>query len=161
MGIITNEAFAKEIRDVSKTAFGMSYLILKNGSDCEDAMSAAILAAYENRRALRKRESFRAWFLQILRNESFRILRQRRRVVQTEQLPETPYMESDAAETLDVRAALMRLTENQQNALYLRQQGYALEEIADILEIPVGTVKSRLARAKETLRTELEETYHA
>ena len=70
-------------------------------------------------------------------------------------------MESDAAETLDVRAALMRLTENQQNALYLRQQGYALEEIADILEIPVGTVKSRLARAKETLRTELEETYHA
>ena len=159
--MISDNAFAQEVREVTDTAFAVSYLILGNSTDCEDAVGQAILQAYESRGKLRKRESFRAWFLQILRNESFRILRQRRRVVQTEQLPETPYMESDAAETLDVRAALMRLTENQQNALYLRQQGYALEEIADILEIPVGTVKSRLARAKETLRTELEETYHA
>ena len=158
MGNLTNDAFVREVNALSKTAFGVAFLILKNASDCEDAMSAAILSAYENRRKLKKRDSFRAWFLQILRNKAYSILRERRRVTQTDAIPDAPAPETDAATSLDLRAAVLRLPEIQRNALYLQQEGYAVQEIAAIMEIPIGTVKSRLARAKETLRTILEES---
>ena len=99
-----------------------------------------------------------AWFLQILRNKAYSILRERRRVTQTDAIPDAPAPETDAATSLDLRAAVLRLPEIQRNALYLQQEGYAVQEIAAIMEIPIGTVKSRLARAKETLRTILEES---
>ena len=80
MAKMTDDVFVEEVQAVKKTAFGTAFLILKNTSDCEDAMSAAIVKAYEHRNNLKKRNSFRAWFLQILRNECCTILRRRRRV---------------------------------------------------------------------------------
>ena len=157
MATIHEDAFVEEIRRVQQTAFGVAYLILKNASDCEDAMSAAIVKAYEHRAGLKKRSSFRAWFLRILRNESISLLRERRKVIETNELYEQPFPFPDTAQMLDLRTALMQLKEDQRNALYLKQEGYSLEEIADILRIPVGTVKSRLSRAKDTLRKILEE----
>ena len=157
MAAIRDDVFVEEIRSVKKTAFGVAYLILKNTYDCEDAMSAAIVKAYEHRDKLQKRGSFRAWFLQILRNEAITILRERRKVIETDEIPEQPQPFSDPAQSLDLRAALMRIGEDQRNALYLQQEGYSMEEIADVLHVPVGTVKSRIARAKDALRTILEE----
>ncbi len=157
MAKMTDDVFVEEVRAVKKTAFGIAFLILRNTPDCEDAMSAAIVKAYEHRSKLRKRDSFRAWFLQILRNECCTILRGRRKVVQTEKLPEQEPDFSDPARALDLRAALMRLPEQSRNALYLREQGYTLEEIAEITDVPAGTVKSRISRAKESLRLILED----
>ena len=68
--MISQDAFAREIRELTDTAFAVSYLILGNSADCEDAMSEAVLRAYESRGKLKKRDSFRAWFLRILRNEA-------------------------------------------------------------------------------------------
>ena len=156
MAAIRDDVFVEEIRNVRQTAFGVAYLILKNTSDCEDAMSEAIVKAYEHRNTLLKRGSFRAWFLRILRNEAYTILRERRRVFETDEMTETPQPFPDAEQSLDLRAALMRLSEDQRNALYLQEEGYSLEEIAGTLNVPVGTVKSRISRAKETLRSYLE-----
>jgi RNA polymerase sigma-70 factor (ECF subfamily) len=156
MAKIGDDVFVEEVRAVKKTAFGIAYLILKNTSDCEDAMGAAIVKAYEHRRKLKKRDSFRAWFLQILRNECYTILRGRRKVTETEELPERPDLH-DPTLALDLRAAVMHLPEVQRNTLYLREQGYTLEEIAAITDVPAGTVKSRISRAKETLRLILED----
>jgi RNA polymerase sigma-70 factor (ECF subfamily) len=154
--MIRDEAFITEIQSVKRTAFGVAYLILKNTYDCEDAMSEAIVKAYEHRDKLKKRSSFRAWFLRILRNEAYTILRERRKVFETDELPEQPQLFPDTEQTLDLHAALMRLPEDRRNALYLQENGYSMEEIAAILDTPVGTVKSRISRAKETLRSYLE-----
>ena len=156
MAKISDEAFVREVQSVKRTAFGVAYLILKNTPDCEDAMSAAIVKAYEHRAKLEKRGSFRAWFLRILRNEAYTILRERRKVFETDEIPETPEPFPDADHSLDLRAALMRLKEDQRNVLYLQEEGYSMEEIASVLNVPVGTVKSRISRAKETLRSYLE-----
>ena len=156
MAKMTDDVFVEEVQAVKKTAFGTAFLILKNTPDCEDAMSAAITKAYEHRGKLKKRDSFRAWFLQILRNECYTILRGRRKVFETEDLPEQPDP-PDPTLALDLRDAVMRLPEVQRNALYLREEGYSVEEIAAIMDVPAGTVKSRISRAKESLRMMLEE----
>jgi len=158
--MISDNAFADGVRELTDTAFAVAYLILGNSADCEDAMSEAILRAYQGRGKLKKRDSFRAWFLQILRREAYNVLRRRRRVSPVEDLPEEEVPAPDSAGRLDLAAALSRLTEDQRTALLLQQEGYALEEIAKALDVPVGTVKSRLSRAKSTLRTFLEEDYH-
>ena len=156
MATMHDDVFIEEIGSVKKTAFGVAFLILKNTYDCEDAMSAAIVKAYEHRNSLLKRGSFRAWFLRILRNEAYTILRERRKVIKTDEIPETSEAFADTDRSLDLRAALMRLKEDQRNVLYLWEEGYSMEEIAAVLNIPVGTVKSRISRAKETLRSYLE-----
>lgn len=158
--MISDNAFAQEVRLLTDTAFAVSYLILGNRADCEDAMSEAILRAYEHRDRLKKRESFRAWFMRILRNEAYSTLRKRRRLTPVEELPEGPAPETDSAGRLDLAAALSQLTEDQRTALLLQQEGYALEEISEALDVPVGTVKSRLSRAKNTMRTILEDDHN-
>lgn len=160
MAKISDEAFVREVQSVKRTAFGVAYLILKNTPDCEDAMSAAIVKAYEHRAKLEKRGSFRAWFLRILRNEAYSVLRERRKVFETDEIIESPALFPDTAQALDLRAALMRVPEQQRNALFLKQEGYSTDEIAAIMNVPVGTVKSRISRAKATLRSLLEETDH-
>ena len=155
--MISRDAFAQEVRELTDTAFAVTYLILGNSADSEDAMSAAILRAYENRGKLKKRESFRAWFLQILRHEAYNLLRKQRRLTPVEELPEAPAPEGDDAGRLDLQAALDQLTEDQRTALLLQQEGYDLAEIGQALDVPVGTVKSRISRAKKTLRAILEE----
>ena len=155
--MISRDASAQEVRSLTDTAFAVSYLILGHSADCEDAMSAAILRAYENRGKLKKRESFRAWFLQILRHEAYNLLRKQRRLTPVEELPEAPAPEGDDAGRLDLQAALDQLTEDQRTALLLQQEGYDLAEIGQALDVPVGTVKSRISRAKKTLRAILEE----
>ena len=155
--MISRDAFAQEVRSLTDTAFAVSYLILGHSADCEDAMSAAILRAYENRGKLKKRESFRAWFLQILRHEAYNLLRKQRRLTPVEELPEAPAPEGDDAGRLDLQAALDQLSEDQRTALLLQQEGYDLAEFGQALDVPVGTVKSRISRAKRTLRTLLEE----
>lgn len=155
--MISRDAFAQEVRELTDTAFAVTYLILGNNADCEDAMSAAILRAFENRGKLRKRESFRAWFLQILRHEAYDLLKKRRRLTPVEELPEEAAPEGDDAGRLDLRQALQELTDTQRTALLLQQEGYDMAEIGQILDVPVGTVKSRISRAKQTLRTLLED----
>lgn len=158
--MISDTAFAQEVRLLTDTAFAVAYLILGNGADCEDAMSEAILRAYEHRDKLKKRESFRAWFLRILRNEAYSTLRKRRRLTPVEELPDGPAPEGDSAERLDLKVALQELTEDQRTSLLLQQEGYDLTEIANITDVPVGTVKSRISRAKKTLRTYLEDDHN-
>jgi RNA polymerase sigma-70 factor (ECF subfamily) len=156
--MISRDAFAQEVRELTDTAFAVTYLILGNSADSEDAMSAAILRAFENRGKLRKRDSFRAWFLQILRHEAYDLLKKRRRLTPVEELPEEAAPEGDDAGRLDLRQALQELTDTQRTALLLQQEGYDMAEIGQILDVPVGTVKSRISRAKQTLRTLLEDT---
>ena len=155
--MISKDAFAQEVRELTDTAFAVTYLILGNSADSEDAMSQAVLRAFENRGKLKKRESFRAWFLQILRHEAYNLLRKRRRLTPVEELPEEAAPAGDDAGRLDLRHALNELSEDQRTALLLQQEGYDLAEIGRILDVPVGTVKSRISRAKKTLRAILEE----
>ena len=162
MQVMNDCEFADAVRPLERMAFSVAYLILGRSADCEDAMGAAVLTAYEKLGHLRARANFRAWFLQILRNECHGILRARQRVTPCpDAMRDAPanagLAAADAAAALDLRSALLALPENQRVALLLQQEGYRIEEIAAILGVPGGTVKSRISRAKAALRLEIQE----
>lgn len=150
--ISDDSRFCEAVRELTPTAYAVAWLLLRSSADCEDAMSAAVLRAYEKRAGLKNGASFRAWFLRILKNEAYNILRHRSRHVPLDAVAEQP-----AAQAPDpaLAEALLKLPEQQRLAVVLQARGYSLAEIARILRIPEGTVKSRLSRAKASLLSEL------
>ena len=124
-----------------------------------DIVQRTFLKAFQNRGSLRDPLSARAWLLTILRNEIAMEFRTSARfeVWDQEQFEDLPGTEVD--ETVDpsmieaLPSALSRITEAARTLLLLRfQQELSYEQIADVLDLPLGTVQSRLHRAKVSLK---------
>ncbi len=153
---MTAQSFEKAVLACEKTLYRVSMAILQNGADAEDAVSEAILTAFRRRETLREEKFFSTWLVRILINTCKKALRARARRAETEIPPdaaETP----DEAQRLAVEEALAKLPEKIRLAVVLHyMEGFPLEAAAKALGVPVGTVKSRLARGRELLRLELE-----
>ena len=144
---------------------------------CGDAATAEDLVQETYVRAMRFSHRFqpgthlRAWLFQILRNTflTFYRLRERESALSEDGVPEgeapmfhdAPGRDSESAGAhMDLDRALMRLPEEFKTPLLLAEvEGLALEDVARIMDCPVGTVKSRIFRAKERLRGYLKD-YH-
>lgn len=79
MAVMTKEEFAQHVKSDTLPMYRLAYSILQNGADAEDAVSEAIVHAYEKLETLKKADSFRNWILQITANEAKKIYRQNRR----------------------------------------------------------------------------------
>ena len=123
-------------------------------ADAEDAVSEAIVHAYEKLETLKKADSFRNWILQITANEAKKIYRHNKRtspVAWEENL--SPEFYDEHHELWD---AVMRLDGGYRDVIVLfYYERCTIPEISRILECRQGTVKSRLHRAKEQLRAML------
>ena len=75
MSVMTKEEFVREVRGYTLHMYRLAYSILNNSTDAEDAVSEAVLHAYEKLRALRDPDSFKNWILQITANEAKKIYR--------------------------------------------------------------------------------------
>lgn len=142
--------FTDQITDMTDSMFRVSYVLLRNTADCEDAIQTAILQAYEHLPALRDRTRFRAWCMRILKHACYDLLRRRR-----DTLPLDERLAADAlpAENIDLYRAMTRLRADSRVVLVLYySERYTQKEIAHILDIPPGTVASRLSRARNELR---------
>ena len=117
----------------------------------EDAVSEAVIAAYENIHKLKKEESFRSWIFTILANQCRRKLKN---IPRMEELPENLAAEvQDYAGHCDVRAAFMKLDEEDRVIVACSVlEGYASAEIGRMLGMNPATVRSRKARAMDKLR---------
>lgn len=131
--------------------------MLGNRADAEDAMQEAALAGYQHHPQLRGGEpAFGAWMRQILIRKCRRILDTRRRSFPVEDL--APYL-PDTAPGPDVESTatwemVARLGDHLRPVVLLRYMlDMPQQEIADALGVPLGTVKSRLGKALELLRT--------
>ncbi len=143
--------FSNHIRQMKQTMFRVAYVILGNETDCEDATSSALLIAYEKLPQLRNRKLFRAWFIRILKNECYLTLRRRRRVVHLNEEVLIGY-EMRVADP-DIHSALMQLNKDYRLAIVLYyMEGYGIKEMASIIDVPSGTIKSRLSRARLQLK---------
>jgi RNA polymerase sigma-70 factor, ECF subfamily len=142
-------------------AYRLSGLLLGNATDAEDATYEAVARAWQQRNKLRESDRFAAWFGRIVTNVCRDRLR-RGRVVRLESLDGTfdlssPTDQFGAALARDEIGRLVgRLSADQQIVVALRfWRDLPLEQIAEMLDVPLSTVKSRLYGAIGTLRAEL------
>ena len=125
----------------------------------DDLAQEAVAEAYDNLEKFSGKSSFSTWLLGIGYNQFRHHRRKRREVGMPDSLPEPTDESADperrGAEE-DVRAAVARLDQAERTAVELCYgHGLSHEEAAGILRCPVGTLKTRLARAKEKLKNHL------
>jgi RNA polymerase sigma-70 factor (ECF subfamily) len=146
-----------------RSAYNLARWLVRNGQDAEDIVQEAFLKAFKALDQYRGGDA-RIWTLTIVRNTAMNFLRKRKtdNGVDLEQLqaadrsanPEQELLEENRRE--QVRRAIARLEPEFRETLVLREiEGLSYKEIAAVLNIPAGTVMSRLARARQRLLIEL------
>ena len=159
------EAYNLLVSRWEKRVYNYVLRITGNREDALDLTQDAFLKAYQNLRKLEDPARFAPWLYRIAHNEAYSLLRKRR--------PETDVEALEPAGTdtgvlvggssvfpmelgLAVARALERLSAEQREAVVLKiYQGFKFEEMAEILECPVSTIKSRLYAALELLKKDL------
>lgn len=152
---MTKEQFTAQVLSCEEMLYKVAMAMLKNEDDALDAIQNALLRAYERLDTLRNEEYFRTWLVRILINACKKQLRAQRRSAEYTEISRAGASQQEAVE---VRSAVegLPLKLRQVVALYYMQD-FSTKEIADILRIPKGTVLSRLSRAREMLKAELNE----
>lgn len=135
--------------------YRMALAILKNETDAEDAVGNAILKAYENKEQIRVFHKFRPWMLTITKNEALKVKKKRLLLPGNEEVEaQLKPVQEHYDELWDV---LEQMKEEYRLVVVLfYYEELSLRDISDVLDIPVGTVKSRLSRGKTELRNALE-----
>ncbi|MEZ4658804.1 MAG: sigma-70 family RNA polymerase sigma factor [Caldilineaceae bacterium] len=165
------EPFNQLVLHYQGLAFSVAYRMLQDADAAADAVQDSFIKAF---RALHTFQggNFKAWLLRIVTNTCYDVLRsrQRRAAESLDNLPvEQEYAQQmlDASESPEQHAERMELNRaiergiqslppDQRLVLILCDvHGYAYEEIAEITQMPIGTVKSRISRGRAKLRNHL------
>ena len=150
-----HEEFAARTQAVRQRLYRTAYLYLGSEADALEAVDEAVYQALRALKKLRQPELLETWLTRILINTCHKELR-RRWVTGEESLPDSAG--PNAYDGLPLREAIRRLPEELRTVVILRYfAGYTLEETAQSLELPRGTVSTRQRRALQLLRLELGE----
>lgn len=151
------QAFTRQVKQMERRLYRVAMSYTGNEADAADAVQDALLRAWARRDTLRDESLFATWMTRILINECKTLLRKRRRMMPMERLPQQSYQPPTDAQD-DLRAALLALEPRYRVPLVLNAlEGYTLREIAGMLHLPEGTVKSRVYRARQQLRMHSQE----
>jgi len=158
----THEAFMELAKGALPGAYRLAAHILSSPAEAEDAVQEALVLAWRGWPRLRAADRFGAWFDRILVNACYERLRGRKRrrsevlTPETEGRPADPFGATIARDA--VGRALHALTPEQRIVVVLRYwRDLSIEEIAERVRVPSGTVRSRLHYAMRTLRSEIED----
>ena len=153
---MNKDTFIDRVLEAESTLYRISKSILIHEQDCEDAVQEAILKAYNKLGTLKKEQYFKTWLVRILINECYSLKRK-----EYSQVPYEEYFESakanDKENYNELYLAIQNLPERIRITIVLYYvEGYSVKEIKQILQIPTGTVKSRLAKGRNLLKIKLE-----
>jgi RNA polymerase sigma-70 factor, ECF subfamily len=152
-------AFTELVDLEGDLCYAIAFRILRDAERAQDAVQQAFLLAWRDLPRLRDAERFGPWLHRLLVNACYEELRRHRRwSTRIRALPVDGPSGPDPMVSVDDRDALDRAFERltpQHRAVFVlhHHAGLRLAEIADIVGVPVGTVKSRLHHATRTLRT--------
>lgn len=165
----STEAFEQLYTENERRVYALALRMCGNEQDAMDAAQDAFLKAYRAIGSFRGESAFSTWLYRLTANAATDLLRKRRtgRIVSLEELQEreegfdppaaapTPEEEAEEQETRrELNEALQQLNEDSRRILLLREiGGLSYEELSRELQLEVGTVKSRLNRARARLCT--------
>jgi RNA polymerase sigma-70 factor (ECF subfamily) len=153
-----DELYARHARPL----FGFLRSQVPSSADAEDVLHEAFLSALESDEVTFDRARFRTWLYRIARNAALNRARSRGRQAaalgRLLEEPHAPPADEQLARAETLRAldvAVGRLPEALAEVYHLRSSGLSYEEIAAVLEVPLGTLKSRMHQLVDVLRQEL------
>lgn len=136
--------------------YRLSLSYMKNEDDAMDCLQDMIVKIYDNIGSLRESSSFYSWSKTILVNICKDSLKNQKKIVSIEKIEEQGW-EEDMGEDLRLEEILARLDGIYREVIYLKYiLDYDYRSIGELLEIPLGTVKSRIHNGMEKLRVEME-----
>lgn len=142
--------FQKEAMKHKRLLWRVGWSILQKPEDCTDAVQEALMRAWQRRDTLRSMRAFRPWLLRILSNVCYDMLRSKQR---TQPLEDETVAIEPFTEPLLLRDAISHLSPDHRTAIVLHYlEGLTVNEIAKLLDIPSGTVKTRLLYARIHMR---------
>jgi RNA polymerase sigma-70 factor (ECF subfamily) len=151
---VTSDEFSGRIVALMQTLYRVSYSQLSQKSDRDDAVQECLLKAWNKRSQLKDERFMQTWVIRILINECHNIRKKRNRELSKDQIS-IPVAPADADHEL--HDALLKLDDSLRLPILLHYiEGYTLREIAQILRLPQGTVKSRMSRARQKLKETVE-----
>jgi RNA polymerase sigma-70 factor, ECF subfamily len=159
---ISDHTFDDWVRQYQRLLFGIAYWWTGSRTDAEELTQEAFFQAYRSRSSLREIEAVKGWLVSILRHCYAQMRRKghaRVEISLDEVMEKSSDLRSDSAdphESLALHQALERLDERHRLPLVLFYfQELSYREIAEALELPLGTVMSRLSRARQLLHESL------
>lgn len=152
-----HSAFSELVKRYERPLFNVALRTLRNREDARDATQSAFVKAWLHLAQFDRGRRFFSWIYRITLNESLNRVRERRRVEPLDEClvdggatPEDDAADRERSEQLE--RAVARLTDRQREVIVLRHAlQLSYDEIADVLQLPARTVKSRLFSARTRL----------
>src|SRR5579863_7063040 len=156
--------FEEQLADGAALAFRLALSVLRNRADAEDVAQEALLRAYRGYSKLRERGAFRGWLCRIawrlaLDKQRGTRRREKREAAEINTAPMRSVEQIAATSEFEghLGRAMDELPEKLRQALVLAAiEGYSTREVADMLDLPEGTVKSRVHLARKQLAEKLQ-----
>lgn len=150
------DVFEKAIWEVKNDAYRVAYCYMRDENDAMDCVCNAIVKAFINSRRLKEPRFFKTWFIRIVINECKIMLRKKERVLNLSDTLYAENYETEQAEIMDLKRLLDRLPKEDRTLIYMKfYLGYTLDEISEIVNKPLGTVKTRIYGNLKKLEKEL------
>lgn len=154
--------FTKLIEENKLKFYKTAKVILKNDDDIYDALQEALISMYQNYEQLKEKKYFSTWATRIVINKCYDFLRKNRNNI----IPIDEKVENDMkiakydqyeVDEYGIKDAMKYLNEDLKLIMVLYYyDNYSVKEISQIINIPEGTVKSRLSKAREVLKQKLD-----
>lgn len=146
------ESFIKLMQYYESSMYRVAKSILQSDNDCADAIQETILSAYKSISFLKQPDYFKTWLIRILINQCNKLLKQKSKVIPMDEFLEQQHAYSNY-ENIEIQEIVNSLEDELRTIVILYYfEDLPIREISSILEIPEGTVKSRLSRARKRLR---------
>lgn len=155
-----SEAFSRLVQNYSAYVYRTAFAFLHDRSEAEDASQEIFLKVYRSIHQLKAAQLFPAWFKKVITSVCLDRIKTRKLDIVPD--PQLESIRSSLEDPRDIRIELrealnMLSPEERELVLLVDWQGYNYREIAAILKIPLGTVKSRIHSARLHLKTILSE----
>ena len=166
-----DDAFEVLVRKYQSTVRNLAYSIMRHDNGVSDVVQDVFLSVFRGLKKFRGDSSFKTWLYKITVHETFRHLKKRKRwnslidenksdreaaditvvMIDKTESPERLVLDSQSKEL--IQSSISELSENHRAVLYLHyNEDLSVQEIGEILDIPVGSVKSRLHYARLRLK---------
>ena len=152
----SKDSFSNLVRHYELSLYKVARSILQSDDDCADAIQEAILKAYKSIGTLREVKFFKTWLIRILINECRNINKAKVKIIPIHELENMlceQQMTANIHDDMEMQEILNCIEYDLRTvvALYYFEE-FSVKEISSILDIPEGTVKSRLSRARLKLK---------